>query len=92
MIAARYISQRPYVGTQTQTDVVDALEQSLGVSKAAVMRFALNRVFGLTETPGADGEIPRGKTFDEIVVEAKAIMTGQPNPLAVEQETDGMLA
>jgi hypothetical protein len=88
-IGGRYPSQRPYVGTETQTELVDALDQRLGISKAAVMRFAINHTFGLTQGAN-DGEVPRGKTFDELVAAGVALMTGEDVPEPVEQ--DGVLA
>lgn len=92
-IGARYTSQRPYVGTQTQTALVDALEKAIpSVSKSAVLRYALNKTFGLTMAAGTDGEVPKGETFTDLVARGVALMTGEALPAVEEDEDEGILA
>lgn len=78
-IGARYTSQRPYVGTESEGDLVDGIAERLGVSKAAVMRYALNVTFGLT-TGVNDGEVPRGKTLKALINDGVTTMASDGQP------------
>lgn len=51
---ARYTSQMPFVGTPTQEEAITDLATREGVSKATVVRWAVNQYFGLTD----EGERP----------------------------------
>lgn len=64
--------QMPYVGTPTQYDIVNDLSVTLKISKAAVMRYALNKALGLV----GPGHLPKGVTRDEVMARLIAEMGG----------------
>jgi hypothetical protein len=67
-VKSQFPHQRPYVGTDEQSELIDQISERLGISKAQVTRFALNETYGFTET----GRLLPGDTVDELVVAAMA--------------------
>jgi hypothetical protein len=55
--------QMPWVHTSDGRDVLEAIHQKTGMSRAAIMRYAYNRVFGLVGT----GYLPTGKTVEDVI-------------------------
>lgn len=66
--SAKFTKQMPFVGTEDQFALMDAVEKRLNDSKAAVIRAGLNLLFGLV-----DDELPEGASVDERVEAALRI-------------------
>lgn len=59
-VEARLTEQMPWVGTKTHKEIVEQAARTRRVSKATVMREALDHVYGLE-----DGELPDGRTIED---------------------------
>lgn len=71
--------QMPYVGTPVQSEITEALAESLETSKAAIMRYCMNKAFGLVGV----GALPPGVTVDQVVARMIVeIGTAALNPVA----------
>lgn len=76
MKTAKYDQQMPFVGNQTQFDLMNAINSDRRVdSKAAVIRASLNLLFGLN----ANEEIPQGTSIDEVIERARDIVLNPGN-------------
>jgi hypothetical protein len=72
--------QWAFVGTDNAADLIEAVAKRGGVSKAYVVRFAVNSTFGLL----GKGYLPDGVTMEDMVQAALETM-GHPAPGDIEE-------
>jgi len=61
-VEARLTKQMPWVGTPTQRAAVESASAAAKISRAEVVRQALDKIFGLS-----NGELPPGQTLEDVV-------------------------
>lgn len=69
---AELTEQMPFVGTKDHRDFLEGVNKKANVHRADVIRFALANTFGFIGV----GYAPNGKTVDEMIDEACAMMLG----------------
>jgi hypothetical protein len=70
---ARFTEQFPFVGTETQSELIKAVAKAGKYDKAPIVRAGLNMLFGLV-----DDELAKGDTFDAAVERVLAQMGSTP--------------